>query len=68
MVTHPLVDMAFFFYLKAFNCNISMMIQSLWGITLLGAYDLAIQAKNNFIDAGKLPPRPPMLVFTKLIS
>lgn len=32
------------------------MIQSLRGSTLPDAYDLAVQAENNLIDDGTLPP------------
>lgn len=61
-------DMAFVFYLKAFNSDISMMIQSLWGSTLSDAYDLAIWVENNLIDAEKLAPWPLMSVFPEILN
>lgn len=60
--------MAFFFYLKALNLDISMMIQCLRGSTLLDVYDLEVQAEKNLIDVGRLAPRPPMLVFPKILN
>lgn len=53
---HPPADMKFVFYLNPFNSNISVMIQSLRGNILSNAYDLAVQAEINLIDAGKLAP------------
>lgn len=50
------MDMAFVFYFKAFNFDISVMIQSLGGNTLPQALDIAVQAKNNLINVGKLAP------------
>lgn len=44
------------------------MIQSLGGSTPLDAYELAIGAENNLIDARKLPLRPPMPIFQELTS
>lgn len=58
--------MAFVFYLKSFNSNILVMIQSLGGNTLPQAFELAVQAKNNMIDVGKLALRPLMSVFPDL--
>lgn len=58
--------MAFVFYLKAFNSDISVMIQSLRGNTLLQAFNLAVQAENNLIDVGKLAPYPTMPVFPEM--
>lgn len=63
---HLPTNMAFIFYLKAFNFNKSVMIQSLGGNTLSQAFDLAVEAENNLIDVGKLVPRPLMLVFLEL--
>ena len=56
----PSNDYAFLFYLKAFNSDISVMIQSMGGRTLPDAFDIAVRAENSLIQAGKLPPRPPM--------
>ena len=36
------------------------MIQAMGGHTLLDAFDIAVRAENNLIQAGKLPLRPPM--------
>ncbi|XP_059066219.1 predicted GPI-anchored protein 58 [Cryptomeria japonica] len=58
--------MAFVFYLKDFNSDIVVMIQSLGGNTLPQAFDIAVQAKNNLIDIGKLSPHPIMLVFSEI--
>lgn len=58
--------MAFVFYLKDFNSNILVMIQSLGGNTLPQAFDLAISTENNLIDEGKLSPQPLMHVFPNL--
>lgn len=58
--------MEFVFYLKAFNSDISVMIQSLGGNTLSQEFDIAIQAENNLIDVGKLSPRPIMPVFPEI--
>lgn len=44
------------------------MIQSLRGNTLLQAFELAVQAKNDLIDVGKLALRPLMSVFLELLS
>lgn len=68
MFAHPPTDMVFVFYLKAFNSDISMMIQSLGGNTLLQAFELVVQAENNMIDIGKLAPQPLMPVFPELSS
>ncbi|KAH9289236.1 hypothetical protein KI387_033353, partial [Taxus chinensis] len=47
----------------AINLDIAMMIQSMGGTTLPGAYDTAIRAENCLIQAGKLAPRPPMPLY-----
>ena len=39
------------------------MIQSLGGNTLPNAYQIAIRAKNNLIQAGQIAPRPAMPIF-----
>lgn len=71
MIDNTLISLAssryaFFFYLKAFNSDISVMIQSLGGSIVPNSYELAVQAKNNLIDVGKLPPRPPIFIFLEL--
>lgn len=66
LFARPPTDMAFVFYLKAFNSDISVMIQALGGNTLLQAFDLAVQAENNLIDARKLAPHPTMPVFLEI--
>lgn len=43
LVAYPLADKAFVFYLKAFNFDISIMIQSLGGNTLPDTYELTVQ-------------------------
>ena len=62
----PSEDHAFLYYLRAFNSDISVMIQSMGDCTLLGAFDIAIRAENSLIQAGKLPPRPPMPYFVEV--
>ena len=62
----PSNDHALLYYLKAFNSDISIMIQSMGGCTLPGAFDITIRAKNNLIQARKLPPRPPMPYFLEI--
>lgn len=62
----PPAHMAFIFYLKALNSDISVMIQSLGGNTLPQAFDIVVQSENNMIDVGKLAPRPIMLVFPEI--
>ena len=42
------------------------MIQSMGVRTLLGAFDIAVRPKNNLIQVGKLPPRPPMPYFVEV--
>lgn len=64
--TRPPTDMAFVFYLKAFNSNISVMIQSPGANTLLQAFDIVVQAENNLIDVGKLTPHHIMPVFLEI--
>ena len=39
------------------------MIQSMGGVSLPQAYDIAIGAENSLIQAGKIAPRPPMPIF-----
>lgn len=58
--------MTFVFYLKAFNSDISVMIQSKGGNTLPQAFDLVVSVEINLIDAGKLSPRPLMPIFPDL--
>lgn len=60
--------MAFVFYLKTFNSDIAMEIQSLGGNTLPNAYELAMKSENDLIDARKLPPRHLMLVFLEIAT
>ncbi|KAH9308533.1 hypothetical protein KI387_036444, partial [Taxus chinensis] len=50
------------------NSNISMLIQSMGGTTILAAYSIAIRAENCLIQAGKLAPRPPMPFYPNLES
>lgn len=63
MTIRPTAEHAFLYYLRAFNSSISVMIQTLGGNTLLAAYQLAIRAENNLIQAGQIAPRPPMPIF-----
>lgn len=58
--------MAFMFYLKVINMDITLMVTSIRGNTLPDAYEMAMHAENNLIDVGKLSPQPPILVFTKI--
>ena len=62
----PSNDHGFLYYLKTFNSDILVMIQSMGGRTLLGAFDIAVRAKNSLIQARKLPPRPPMPYFVEI--
>ena len=62
----PSNDHAFLYYLKAFNSDISVMIQSMGGRTLPGAFDIAVRAENSLIQVRKLPPRPPMPYFEEI--
>ena len=62
----PSEDHAFLYYLRAFNSDISVMIQSMGGNTLPGAFDTTVKAENNLIQAGKLPPRPLMPYFVEV--
>lgn len=59
--------MAFYFYLKVFNLDIFVMIQSLGGITLLQVYVVVVRPKNSLIDAKKLHPRPLMPIFPEML-
>lgn len=43
-----------------------MMIQPMGGINLPTSYNIAIRAENCLIQAGKLVPRTPMLLYPKL--
>ena len=39
------------------------MIQSMEGVSLPKAYDIAITAENSLVQVGKIAPRPPMPIF-----
>lgn len=62
----PTPELAFMFYLKSINLDISMMIKSLGGATLPDAYATAIKAENHLINCGKLPPQPVMPIFPEI--
>ena len=62
----PSEDHVILYYLRAFNSDILVMIQSMGGCTLPGAFDIAVRAENNLIQDGKLPPRPPMPYFAEV--
>ncbi|KAH9308959.1 hypothetical protein KI387_036870, partial [Taxus chinensis] len=68
VAVRPTVEGAFLYYLKALNSDISMLIQSMGGITIPMAYSIAIRAQNCLIQAGKLAPKPPMPLFPSLES
>ena len=59
----PSAQHAFLYYLRAFNSDIAVMIQSMQVVTLPDAYDVAVRAENSLIQAGKIAPRPPMPIF-----
>lgn len=59
----PSPEHAFLYYLKDLNSDISIMIQSMGGVTLPTPYDISIRAEKNLIQAGKIAPRPPMSIF-----
>lgn len=63
VAVRPATEGAFLYYLKTLNSDISMLIQSMGGITIPVAYNIAIRAENCLIQAGKLAPRPPMPLF-----
>ncbi|KAH9299000.1 hypothetical protein KI387_030682, partial [Taxus chinensis] len=51
IVVRPTNEGAFLYFLKALNFDISVMIQSMGGITLPDAYAIAIRAENFLIQA-----------------
>ena len=63
VTVRPSAEHAFLYFLRAFNSNIAVMIQSLGGNTLLDVYLIAIREKNNLIQAGQIAPRPAMPIF-----
>jgi len=65
-MVRPPAEYAFLYFLKGLNSDISMMIQSLGGNSLPNAYELAIRAENNLIQARKIAPRPPVPIFPEI--
>lgn len=59
---------AFLYYLRDLNNDIAVMVQSMGGASLPGAYDIAIRVENCLIQAGKIAPRPPMPLFPEAPS
>jgi hypothetical protein len=64
----PSAEHAFLYYLKSLNSDISVLIQSMGGISLPQSYGLAVRSKNCLIQAGKIAPRPPMPIFPDIQS
>lgn len=62
----PPLEYVFLYFLRALNCDIAVMIQSMGGVSLPDAFEIAIRAKNSLIQAGKLAPRPPMPIFPQI--
>ena len=62
----PSTDHAFLYFLKSLNSDISVMIQSMGGVSLPRAYDISIRAENSLIQVGKIAPRPPMPIFADI--
>ena len=48
------------YYLRALNSDIATKLQTMGGVNLLDAYEIAIKAENVLIQGGRLAPRPPM--------
>lgn len=63
LTVRPTADHAFLYYLRALNSDISVMVQSMGGISLPQAYAIAIRAENSLIQAGKIAPRPALPIF-----
>ncbi|KAH9304363.1 hypothetical protein KI387_008767, partial [Taxus chinensis] len=68
LAVRPTAQGAFLYFLKALNSDISMLIQSMGGVTIPAAYNITIRAENCLIQAGKLAPMPPMPLYPELES
>lgn len=62
-VVKPSLGNAFWYYLRAFNNDISTTLQYIGGDSLPNGYEIAIRVENILIQGGKLAPRPPMTFF-----
>lgn len=51
------------YYLRVLNNDIEVMIQSMGGVSLSNAYEIAIKEENSLIQLRKITPRPPMPIF-----
>lgn len=68
IIVRPPPEYAFLYFLKALNNDIAVMIQSMGGVSLPDAFEIAIRAENSLIQVGKLAPRPPMPIFPDIHS
>lgn len=65
-MVRPFPKHAFLYYLRALNCDIVVMIQSMGAVTLPTTYDVAIRIENSLIQARKIAHRPPMPIFPNI--
>ena len=65
-IVKPSLGNAFLYYLRDFNSDIAITLQTMGGNTLWYAYEVATKEKNTLIQSGKLTPRPPMPFFPNM--